>query len=213
MAIEENSEISVSEDSFTSPSKRLENENPVLRKKNLTQIVNYYEDYKIEEIEMKYVPENLPSTLIFTSTYFHVYAKGINSDDIIHSCEILDINELTPTQSTCLPSFEYIEDNQWIRFMHNFTLHNTEMLIITLKYKRMSNQILYKADSVPIPFIAGTSFCNCTFTLPEGYKSLGLSDNILTKISDYIYIYYGECPTNQLYDELRFAPQRTYWKA
>ena len=73
-------------------------------------------------------------------------------------------------------------------------------------------------DGIIVPLIKGSKSCDYTFIIPEEYTDLGLSNGLLTKqsgISDTIYTYYGECPTNPegLVDVIRYTPKQSLWKA
>ena len=54
---------------------------------------------------------------------------------------------------------------------------------------------------------------NYKFIIPDGYISLGLQENLLTKQSDNIYIYNKECPTTFINDVIRYSPETVSWKA
>lgn len=83
-----------------------------------------------------------------------------------------------------------------------------------MKYNKTTNEeILYKNEWVNIPFINDFSFCNYTYILFERLVSLGLDNNILKKESDNIYTYYGEPPSIDASDLIRYTPQKGYWKA
>ena len=64
-----------------------------------------------------------------------------------------------------------------------------------------------------VPLISGSTYCNYKFIIPDGYISLGLQENLLTKQSDNIYIYNKECPTTSIKDVIRYSPETVSWKA
>ena len=179
---------------------------------NSTLIVYFYKDYKIEEHEMIIVPQDLDDGYIFKHWGFSMNSSGINLDEIINSCQIIDEKGVATQDINCNASISF--ENPYINFIYNYKLHNTETLKIKIKFeKQLDNEILYKTENAVIPFIEGSSFCNYTYILPEGYKNLGLTYNILTKELNNIYTYYGNCPQETIYDVLHFSPEKTYWKA
>ena len=204
----------VKENSLGSSFKRLESARMTYL--NLTQILTFYEDYKIEELEFIISTENLPDRAYYPSWGFTFSSGGAFYEVIENTCEILYINDLSPSASKCLPSSEVTNNNRSVRVFYNISLHNTEMLKVNIKFKEtdLNKEILYKTEIASIPFYPGFSFCNSTFILSEGFKSLGLSNNALNKEADNIYSYYDQCPNKTTsIDIIRFAPQRTYWKA
>ena len=54
--------------------------------------------------------------------------------------------------------------------------------------------------------------CDYKFIIPDGYKYIGSKFGYLTKESDRIYKYTGDCPSN-IYNILRFAPEKVWWTA
>ena len=194
--------------------KKLDSDSAKQVKQNSTSVVKFYKDYKIEEHEMIFIPQNLPNGKIFAFWGFSMDSSGINLDEIINSCQIIDNNGVATKDINCNASISFNSEDSRIELSYNYSLHNTETLKIYLKYKReLDKEILYKTENVLFPLISGFSFCNYTYILPEGYKSLGLTQNILIKESDNIYTYYGNCPQQTIYDTIKFCPEKTYWKA
>ena len=83
-------------------------------------------------------------------------------------------------------------------------------------FDKIKTEILYKKEGVIIPLISKSKNCDYKYKIiPEGYKFLGLQNNVLTKDADNdnTFIYNGECPTESKTDIIRFAPEETMWKA
>ena len=59
-----------------------------------------------------------------------------------------------------------------------------------------------------IPIFEDSIFCDYKFILPDGYINLGLEDNILTKKSDTVYTFYGQCPTRRQADVIKYSPEK-----
>ena len=200
-----------------SPAKSFKNLDSIQAKQilqNSTSIVHFYKDYKTEEHEMIIVPQDLPDGYIFTYWSFNMGSSGINLDEFINSCQIIDKNGAPTQDINCNASTSFNSENSRIYLIYNYSLDNTEKLKINIKYERqLDNEVLYKTENAVIPFIQGFSFCNYTYILPEGYKNLGLTQNILTKESNNIYTYFGNCPQETIFDIIHFSPEKTYWKA
>ena len=183
-------------------------------KENSTSIVKFYDTYIAEEHEFILAPKNLPDGSMYKNWGFSISSDGIDLDNVITSCEILNADGMIPNGSDCLSSFASTGENKYIKFTYNYTLYNTNILKVKLKYnKTTDDEILYKTEWVSIPFIGGFSFCNYSFILSEGLVSLGLEENVLKKESDGIYTYYGQCPSDYAADTIRYAPQKGFWKA
>ena len=192
---------------------------PTLQKQNSSLIINFYGDYQIDEQELIVVPVNFSEgmTISYTRFGWSISPDGINLDDISNSCEMINANTgEVSTEKICKYSFALADDKKWIDFRYNFSISSAEILKINYKFKRekVSKQILYITEFVSIPFLKGYSFCNYTYTIPEeGYKNLGLENNNLEKKSNNTYAYYGLCPSREINDTIRFAPEQSLWKA
>ena len=196
--------------------KRLDsNNNPTLQIENITSINTFYEDYKIEEHYMIIIPKNLPDGYIFTDWGISMGKNGIILEEFNCTCEILSKETgLVIPEIECITSFNLSKDESPIKLDYSFSLPNTALLKVNLKYKKnIDNEILYKTEWMYFPFILGFSFCNFTCVLSEGYKSLGLQNNILKKVSDNTYSFIGTNITETLYELIHFAPIKTLWKA
>ena len=196
--------------------KRLDsNNNPTLQIENITSINTFYEDYKIEEHYMIIIPKDLPDGYIFTDWGISMGKNGIILEEFNCTCEILSKETgLVIPEIECITSFNLSKDESPIKLDYSFSLPNTALLKVNLKYKKnIDNEILYKTEWMYFPFILGFSFCNFTCVLSEGYKSLGLQNNILKKVSDNTYSFIGTNITETLYELIHFAPIKTLWKA
>ena len=196
--------------------KRLDsNNNPTLQIENITSINTFYEDYKIEEHYMIIIPKDLPDGYIFTKWGINMGKNGIILEEFNCTCEILSKETgLVIPEIECITSFNLSKDESPIKLDYSFSLPNTALLKVNLKYKKnIDNEILYKTEWMYFPFILGFSFCNFTCVLSEGYKSLGLQNNILKKVSDNTYSFIGTNITETLYELIHFAPIKTLWKA
>ena len=79
---------------------------------------------------------------------------------------------------------------------YSMKLYNNEQMKINYRFKKTkSKEILYKKESVVIPLISDSVYCDYKFIIPDGYISLGLQENLLTKQSNTLYTYKGNCPT------------------
>ena len=75
--------------------------------------------------------------------------------------------------------------------------------------KPTKKELYYKKQPIAIRKSEGQ--CNYKFIIPENYKSLGLKNNKLKKDSEYQYSFSGNCPSEDITDEIRISPKKTYW--
>ena len=189
--------------------KRLEDSN--VKIENSTATINFHDTYRTIEHQFIIIAQNLQS-----GTYYPGYSFGFNSPDTTYkdvstSCEILDNSG---KKIECKATSK-IETNK-ITFNFEGNLYNGYQLIANYKYNEInenSQSILYKQEPVSIPMIEGASFCNYKYIIPNGYKNLGLKNNILTKDSESTYSYFKICSDQQLSDEIRFSPKEALWEA
>lgn len=190
--------------------KRLDSSDPNMEIKNSTLVTEIYDDYRIEEHQLIIMATNLPNRAYFT-TYSFTLKDTNDLEDIKATCEILDSSE------SCTTSKEITREGDYnsYKFSFQFKLFNEEQLIIneSHKMKKSIKQILYKEESITIPILSGSKFCNYKYTILDGYKFLGFKDNLLKKESDNIFTYKGECPTEPKSDYIRFSPEQSTWKA
>ena len=97
---------------------------------------------------------------------------------------------------------------------YEFFLEYNEKLYITYKYNlnRDSREILYIQESIIITPIIYSLPCDYKFIIPDGYKYIGTKNGYLTKESDRIYKFTGDC-TSPINEILRFSPEKVWWKA
>ena len=180
-------------------------EESFLEIQNSTATITYQEDYKTIEHHLILIPKNLPEMSYFTEWSF---CPGSEVNDISTKCEI--INKLS--RKDCTAS-QKIENNR-IKLLFKGEIYNEDTLIINYKYNEKTvNDLLYKTESVTIPMIENTIFCDYKFIIPDGYVNLGLENNILTKKSNTIYTFYGQCSGTKQKDTIRYSPQKATFMA
>ena len=175
---------------------------------NSTYTITYKEDYKIIEHNLILVPKNLPENSCFSSWGF---TDSMELEEISSSCEI--INNFSKKE--CITSQKIDDKNNKIIFYFKGQICDGDTLIINCKYNKMrkNKEILFKVENVLIPVINNALFCDYKYILPNGYIILGLENNILTKQSDTIFTFYGECPSETINDEIRYSPKKVSWMA
>ena len=97
---------------------------------------------------------------------------------------------------------------------YEFSLKYNEKLYIIYKYNLNwdSREILYFQESIIITPIIYSLPCDYKFIIPDGYKYIGTKNGYLTKESDRIYKFTGDC-TSHINEILRFSPEKVWWKA
>ena len=194
---------------LVTPSK-LDASDPSMEIQNSTLITNIYDDYRIEEHQLIIVATNLPKSSYYQSWGFTL-KNNKNYEDIKVTCKILDSTE------SCIASKEITKDSEYnsYKFSFQFKLFNDEQLIIeqSHKLKKTTKDILYKTESITIPVLSQSKYCDYKYTIPDGYKFLGFKDNLLKKESDKLFTYKGECPKKSKSDVIRFSPRQSMWKA
>ena len=191
--------------------KRLENSESTLVIENSTVTVRFDKDYKTIEHQLIIVPYNLPNNYYLNGWGFSTNSNGIILDDIYNTCEMLEENNGKTTQKYCGASQTI--DNGRITFSYNANITNKDRLIVNYKYNKTTEEILYKTETIVIPFIKGSSFCDYKYIIPDGFINLGLLNNLLTKESNTLYSYHGQCPTESLVDIIRYSPENVLWEA
>ena len=187
--------------------KRLEGEAASIKILDSTATITFQEEYQIIEHQLNLIPENLPNKECL-SYGFNIDSTGIS--EISNSCELITSRL---SDNTCSETHNIVEGV--IQFRYSFVLCDEERLKINYSFKKSKSnrQILYKAESIVVPLISGSTNCNYKFIIPDGYINLGLKENLLTKQSDHIYIYNKECPTSSINDVIRYSPETVAWKA
>jgi len=194
--------------------KRLEENNADTIIEKSTVIVKFLENNKIEEHhQIIFRAENLPSGNIYSSKNFIISLdEGQHLENIKSFCEKLENSDDTPNNNICESSISKLDD--FYIFLYTFKLFNNEHIIINYSYEIIKSvpEVLFRQESILIPDYS-RGFCDYTFIIPEGYISLGLKENKLTKKYEDTYVYYNNCPGNALTETIRFTPKENIWKA
>ena len=191
--------------------KRLESSDSTLVIENSTVTVRFYSDYKTIEHQLIIIPHNLSNYYYIKGWSFSTNTNGIILDDIYNTCEMIEETNGKTTQKYCEASQTI--DNGKITFSYNTNITNKDRLIVNYKYTKTTEEILYKMETILIPLVKGSSFCNYKYIIPDGFINLGLLNNLLTKESNTLYSYLGQCPTETLIDIIRYSPETVLWEA
>ena len=191
--------------------KRLESSDSTLVIENSTVTVRFYSDYKTIEHQLIIIPHNLSNYYYIKGWSFSTNTNGIILDDIYNTCEMIEETNGKTTQKYCEASQTI--DNGKITFSYNANITNKDRLIVNYKYTKTTEEILYKMETILIPLVKGSSFCNYKYIIPDGFINLGLLNNLLTKESNTLYSYLGQCPTETLIDIIRYSPETVLWEA
>ena len=188
--------------------KRLEGETSSIKISDSIATISFQEEYQTIEHQLNLIPENLQSGYYFSSYGFKINSTGIY--DISNLCELTTSRT---SDNDCTETHNIV--NGYVEFKYTFLLFKDESLTLKYSYKQSKNTIqkLYITEGIVIPLISGSLNCNYKFKIPEGYINLGLQENLLTKESDNIYIYNKECPTDSIFDVIRYSPETISWKA
>ena len=172
---------------------------------NTTLTVTYYEEYKTKDHQIIIGGNNYSEgneiegveLLIDTRDFYDLIVK--------FSCEAKKETENATNPTKCEATFSFEGYLLRLRYLANTKISNGDKLIINYKYNRKkdSKEILYKEESVIIPFVNEALFCNYKYILPDDYIGLGSEFNFLKQESDTIYTFYGDCSPN-------FIPDTTY---
>ena len=174
-----------------------------------TAVINITKDETIEEHELILSTRDLPSGYYFSSYTLSISKeKGKLVNVISHSCY-----KNQESKDDCQSSLKE-EDDKYI-FEYSFKLYTNEKLYIKYKYSFASEtrDLYYLQEVVKIPSINSAGKCNFKIIIPSNYKSLGLKYNKLKKESNNIYSYNDNCPSEEIEEEIRISPEKTYWKA
>ena len=193
---------------FFSSLKKLSEVESILQTQNTTAIINFYEDYNLEEYQF------------ILKAYGSYGGKNfaINSTskiiDITTSCEYFEIKEDILKRKDCKGKYSLSENEKFsiIKFFYDFELYYGESLMIKCKFKKITEKNLNKVETVVFPFLSGTIFCNYKVIIPQGHISLGLKNNYFKNLSGHVYEYYDFCPVDESIEEFRFSPQKTSWE-
>ena len=180
-------------------------EESFLEIQNSTATINYREDHQTIEHHLVLIPKNLPQDNCFTGWSI---TPGLEVYDINAKCEIINKH----SQKDCTTS-QKIQNNQMILVFEG-EICNGDNLIVNYKYNQKTyKDLLFKQESVIIPLIKNSLFCDYKYILPNGYINLGLQNNILAKKSNTIYTFYGQCPTTSQTDIIRYSPKKASFMA
>ena len=177
-------------------------------------IVEISDNGVTEEHELKITTENLEDR-----SYYDYYGETINVVDgkvlneISKECKKYNkTGEESTNKNECISNFK--KEGNKNKFEFNYTLYNDEYILVKFKFSitQTTKEILYRQESISISGIYPDGTCDYQFIIPETYKNLGLLNNILTKESEYKYIYNNHCPDEQITDVIRLAPKEGYWK-
>jgi len=183
---------------------------PDIQKVNstFTKIIHDEDNVSIEHT-LIIAPINITPDDILGAAYT-IEPKEISLDIIFNTCKVESKDKSSTKECKAT---QIIEDN-FVKFIYYYNISYDDKVIIHYKYNKKKNikQILLIQDSITIPILKFTYFCDYKLIIPDGYINLGLKNNILKKESDKIYSYIGECP-NQKSDIIRYSPEESLWKA
>ena len=182
-----------------------------LKFQNSTATINFHDKYRTVDHKMILIPQGLQGGC-YSGYSFGFSSPDIKFEDISKSCQIFDNNG---QETNC--EIEHTLETNSISFTIKGRLCDGYQFIIKYSYKekrKNSEDILYKIESVSIPMVEGASFCDYKYTIPNGYKNLGLLNNYLTKDSknENTYTYYKKCPDSPVNEVIRFSPIEAEWE-
>ena len=172
--------------------------------------IYFYENYKTLENQLIVSLSNSNPDNSFTQWSF-IIESGQPVSDVSHTCEIKKNGK--NSGKVCTKSLD--DSNSYgVVLNYEFSLEYNEKLYITYKYNlnRDSREILYFQESIIITPIIYSLPCDYKFIIPDGYKYIGTKNGYLTKESDRIYKFTGDC-TSPINEILRFSPEKVWWKA
>ena len=178
-------------------------------------VVNILENGKYEEHELKIGTKNLPDEEFYREYKFYlILLEGQEFEIISNSCYKTLLSGANSTENNKC-TFSLVEQINKITFIYNYKLFKDEYIIINYKFKiiKVTKEILFKQELVSIQKSDSGGKCNYKFILPDGYINLGLVNNSFTKESEKIYSYINDCPSNNIYEVIRFSPPESLWKA
>ena len=195
-----------------SPLKNLDENAPASSQfvENVEAVITFVDDGKIEEHKLKVTSKNLEE-----GSYYNLYGFSFTLSDG-QSLEVLSntcnkVSTKDPEDIECTPSNE--KTGNKYSFKYNYKLFNGEYIEIIYKYKIVKpREILYRQEAFAISEYKEGVSCTFKYIIPDGYTSLGLKENLLTRDSDNVYSY-NECPSEVKTDVIKFTPKESYWKA
>jgi len=195
-----------------SPLKNLDEDAPAASQfvENVEAVITFVDDGKIEEHKLKVTSKNLEE-----GSFYNLYGFSFTLSDG-QSLEVLSntcnkVSTKDPEDVECTPSNEKAGNKY--SFNYNYKLFNGEYIEIIYKYKIVKpREILYRQEAFAISAYKEGISCTFKYIIPDGYTSLGLKENLLTRESDNVYSY-NECLLETKTDVIRFTPKESYWKA
>ena len=172
----------------------------------------FFDDYKIIEHELTLTAKNLEQRYRFTKWSFSTNLEGLTIKD--NYCQIFVNGE--PSTRECQATQTPDTKTKKVTLSYNMELYNNEQMKVTYIFKKAkTNSILFKEESIVIPLFSDSIYCDYKFIIPKGHISLGLRDNLLTKESNTLFTYKGNCPTDgeNGNDVIRYSPELVSWKA
>ena len=169
-----------------------------------------HDDYITIEHTLILVPQNFP--VGYSVNYQDIYTlnlKGISLELLLNTCDVKSKDKSSSKECKATHTIK----GDLLNLIYNYTITNGESLIAHYKYNYKTDikEILFKTESITIPVIQGSSFCDYRLIISDEYINLGLKNNLLKKESDTIYSYIGECLN--ITDEIRYSPVESFWQA
>ena len=179
-------------------------------------IVNILEKGVLEEHDVNLTTKNLNESNCYTHYGFSIsLSQGESLEVKSNSCYKLKLSGTAnlEEEDKCIAS--ETKDANTYRFSYNYTLFSGEYIIIKYSYliTKETPEILFRQESISVPGIYKGGICDYKFVLPDSYSNLGLKSYNFTKESDKIYTYKGNCPSEQIADEVRLSPKESFWIA
>ena len=173
-------------------------------------VITFEDEGKIEEHKLKVTSINLTGGRYYTSYSFSfTLPDGQSLEVLSNTCNKVSTKD--PEDIECTPSNEKAGNKY--SFKYNYKLFDGEYIEIIYKYKiTKPREILYRQEAFAISAYKQGVSCSFKYIIPEGFTSLGLKENLLTRDSDNVYSYNG-CLSESKSDVIRFTPKESNWKA
>ena len=200
------------ENKFPFSPQKYSDSNSELELSNSIATITFFDEHKIIEHELTLTAKNLPEDQYYYKWSFTTSSEGLTVEN--NYCKIYVKGE--PSTRECKATNTPDIENKRMNLSYSMKLYNNEQMIINYRFKKTkSKEILYKKESVVIPLISESVYCDYKFIIPDGYISLGLQENLLTKQSNTLYTYKGNCHTGSQNknDVIRYSPETVLWKA
>jgi hypothetical protein len=202
----------VQESQPPSPLKNLDENTPEPSQfvESVEAVITFEDEGKIEEHKLKVTSINLTGGRYYTSYSFSfTLPDGQSLEVLSNTCNKVSTKD--PEDVECTPSNEKAGNKY--SFKYNYKLFNGEYIEIIYKYKIVKpREILYRQEAFAISAYKQGVSCSFKYIIPDGFTSLGLKENLLTRDSDNVYSY-NECLSESKSDVIRFTPKESNWKA